>query len=268
MLSLLTINIGAASRGRAEALLDWLGKQPADILLLTETSAGAGTDYLLGRFREAGYAVGSTPGGDRDRGAVLISKIGLLSESLPGCAEVSLPGRLAGAVIDSEPRIAVLGIYVPSRDRSLPKTVKKQTFISSLLAALEALPAQLKGRLIIGGDYNVIGRGHVPRHPGFLPFEYGLLDALEQRGFIDAHARRAPGVQEHSWIGRTGDGYRYDYFHVGRELDSLVAGCEYLHETRVRRLTDHAAVALSLNVAKLTRLDTLELPSVQAATLF
>src|SRR6266511_4132043 len=227
MLSFLTVNIGAASRDWAESLLTWLAKQSGDVFLLTETGAGPGTDYLLTRFRDAGYAVVHTPDGNGDRGAALVSRVTLHPAPFPHFADVSLPGRLAGAVLDTEPRIAVLSVYVPSRDRSLDKTEKKQAFIGSLLAGLDAMPAELRGRLVIGGDYNVIARDHRPLHPGFLPFEFGLLEALERHGFGDAHQHCAPGAQAHSWIGRTGDGYRYDYFHVGSELGSQIKACAY-----------------------------------------
>ena len=72
------------------------------------------------------------------------------------------------------------------------------------------------------------------------------LEALERHGFVDSHEHCAPGTQAHSWIGRTGDGYRYDYFHAGRELGGRIKACAYLHETREQRLTDHAAVTLTL----------------------
>jgi exodeoxyribonuclease-3 len=259
MLSLLTVNIGAAGRERAEALLGWLAKRPEDVFLLTETSAGPGTDYLLRQFRGAGYAVVHTPDSTGDRGTALVSRVRLLAEPFQHFAGVSLPGRLAAVVLDTEPRLAVLSVYVPSRDRSVDKTEKKRGFIASLLAGLDAMPEELRGRLIIGGDYNVIARDHRPLHPGFLPFEFGLLEALEPHGFVDAYQRCEPGVQAHSWIGRTGDGYRYDYFHVGRELSGRIRGCTYLHETREQRLTDHAAVTLGLGVERVVRLDTGEL---------
>src|SRR5215468_6931068 len=122
MLSLLTLNIGAASRERAEHLLTWLAKRPEDdVLLLTETSAGAGTDYLLSQFRNAGYAVVHTPDRTGDRGTALVSRVRLLTEPFEHFADVSLPGRLAGAVLDTQPRLAVLSVYVPSRDRTLDK---------------------------------------------------------------------------------------------------------------------------------------------------
>jgi len=252
MLSILTVNIGAASRERAEDMLRWLSGRPEDVFILTETSAGAGTAYLLDQFRQAGYAVVHTPDASGDRGAALVSRTAI-TETLV-MAGVSLPGRVAAAVLDTSPAVAVLGMYVPSRDRSADKTEKKQTFVASLLAALDELPESLRNRLVVGGDYNVIARTHRPLHPGFLPFEFGLLETLEAHGLVDAHERCSPGAQPYSWIGRTGDGYRYDYFHVGRELAERITSCAYLHETRDQRLTDHAAVKLELGLDGVERL--------------
>jgi exodeoxyribonuclease-3 len=252
MLSILTVNIGAASRERAEDMLRWLSGRPEDVFILTETSTGTGTAYLLDRFRQACYAVVHTPDASGDRGAALVSRTAI-SETLV-MAGVSLPGRVAAAVLDTSPAVAVLGMYVPSRDRSADKTEKKQAFVASLLAALDELPEGLRNRLVVGGDYNVIARTHQPLHPGFLPFEFGLLETLEAHGLVDAHERCSPGAQPYSWIGRTGDGYRYDYFHVGRELAERITSCAYLHETRDQRLTDHAAVALELGLDAVERL--------------
>jgi exodeoxyribonuclease III len=130
------------------------------------------------------------------------------------------------------------------------------------------LPAELRNRLVIGGDYNVIARTHRLLRPGFLPFEFGMLEALETHGFADAHERCSPGEQPYSWIGRTGDGYRYDYFHIGGSLAGRITGCTYLHETRARRLTDHAAVTLGPEVDLVNRLDTSDPAEEEAATLF
>lgn len=268
MLSILTVNVGAASRERAETMLRWLAARPEDVFILTETSAGAGTAYLLDRFRQAGYAVVHTPDGNGDRGAAIVSRATVAEPLSARFAGVSIPGRVAAAVLDTEPAIAVLGVYVPSRDRSADKTEKKQGFVASLLKALDELPMELRDRLVMGGDYNVIARTHTPLHPGFLPFEFGLLEALETHGLVDAHDRCSPGEQAYSWIGRTGDGYRYDYFHAGRELAGRITGCVYLHETRKQRLTDHAAVNLTVAVDRVARLTTSNPAEEEAATLF
>jgi exodeoxyribonuclease III len=267
VLSILTVNLGAAARERAGVMLRWLAARPEDVLLLTETSGGSGTTWLLDRFRQAGYAVVHTPDLNGDRGAALVSKV-RVAGWLAGLTNITIPGRVAAAMLDTEPAVAVLGVYVPSRDRSADKTEKKQTFITSLLSALDGLPPEVRDHLVVGGDYNVIARDHRPLHPGFLPFEFGLLEQLGVHGLVDAHARCSPGEQAYSWIGRTGDGYRYDYFHVGRELDSRIHSCAYLHETREQRLTDHAAVSLTLTVDGVHRADTRDLLDDDQAALF
>ncbi|GAA0399217.1 hypothetical protein Acor_21520 [Acrocarpospora corrugata] len=166
----------------------------------------------------------------------------------PALDQVSIPGRVAVAVLDTDPRTWFLSVYVPSRDRGADKTTRKEMFVGSLLKLLAELPAGPHDHLVIGGDYNVIPADHDPLHPGFLPFEFGLLDTLHARGFVDAHRHCAPGVQAYSWIGRTGAGYRYDYFHVGSALSGRIQACEYLHEPRELGLTDHAAVRLDLDI--------------------
>jgi exodeoxyribonuclease-3 len=254
VLRILTINIGAASRLRAEKLLTWLAARPEDVFMLTETSAGTGTAFLLDQFRRAGYVVVKTPD-DGDRGAAIVSRVHVFDEELAPLNKVTIPARVAAAVLDTQPRVSAISVYVPSRDRSVDKTERKQQFIGSLLDALANLPTVSRGGLVLGGDYNVISRTHQPRHVGFLPFEYGLLETLTESGLIDAHQHCTPGAQPHSWIGRTGEGYQYDYFHVARDLSTRIEACAYLHETREQQLTDHAAVTLSLRV-EATRLDT------------
>lgn len=253
---MLTVNVGAAALPRAEKLLAWLTARPEDVFLLTETSSGPGTAYLMDSFRASGYAVEHTPDSAGERGAAIVSKVPFKASLSAHVAGISLPGRVAFVRLDTEPATALMAVYVPSRDRSIGKTERKQLFLASLTDTLDRLPTQTLDHLIIGGDYNVISRDHEPRYPGFLDFEYSLLERLERHSLVDAHRRMYPGQQVHSWIGRTGDGYRYDYFHVGTGLAERITDSEYLHETRDIRLTDHAAVTLSVDLNVPARLAT------------
>ncbi|GAA3679223.1 exodeoxyribonuclease III [Nonomuraea antimicrobica] len=246
MIRAVTVNIGAAARERAERMLRWLADRDDDVVMLTETSAGPGTAWILEQYRRAGYAVINTPD-DGDRGAALISRIPVTAHQ-PDFGQVSIPARVATARLDTRPATWWVSVYVPSRDRSADKTTRKELFITSLLKAIAQLGPDERGHLVIGGDYNVIAADHRPLHPGFLPFEFGMLDTLTAEGFTDTHAHMAPEAQPYSWIGRTGDGYRYDYVHVGSELTGRIRDCAYLHETRTEALTDHAAVELHLDL--------------------
>lgn len=261
---MLTLNVGAAALPRAENLLAWLAARPEDVFLLTETSSGPGTAYLMERFRTAGYAVEHTPDSTGDRGAAIVSKVPVTASLHPHLPGISLPGRVAFVRLDTRPATALMAVYVPSRDRSVDKTDRKSRFIESLTAALKSLPSSILRTLIIGGDYNVISRNHSPRHSGFLDFEFGLLETLQSHALTDAYEATHPGQQAHSWIGRTGDGYRYDYLHVATGLAEQITDCDYLHQTRELRLTDHAAVTLALNINVPARLETAD-PTVTAS---
>lgn len=246
MLSLLTLNVQAAAMRRAQALLLWLDKRTEDIVILSETSAGAGTRYLLDQCRNGGLAVLKNSGVPGDRGVALVSRTPL--RACPGILKgLTLPGRVVAARILGT-RTTVIGVYVPSSDRAPEKLARKRDFLTSLLAALHSLPEQTRAHLVLGGDYNVIARDHQPSYRSFLPFEYALLDSLQDLGLSDAYTGRQITTQPHSWIGRTGNGYRFDYFHVGTALRERVIDCSYLHQPREQKLSDHAAVTLTLDV--------------------
>ena len=108
-------------------------RHDADVVILTETSAGLGTRHLMTGLRERGYEVhGSPDAGGRDRGVVVASRVPV-RQALGSRLSVTLPWRAIGIVLDTEPRLAVLGVYVPSRDRTPRKIERKRAFIVSLL---------------------------------------------------------------------------------------------------------------------------------------
>ncbi|WP_117211129.1 endonuclease/exonuclease/phosphatase family protein [Allorhizocola rhizosphaerae] len=253
MLSLLTLNIQAPALSRARDLLAWLDTRDDDLVILTETSAGEGTAHLLEQCRRAGMAVLHTPH-PGERGVALLARVPVTArpELLAG---VSIPGRAVAATVDIDTPFTVIGVYVPSSDRAPDKVTRKRVFVSTFLDAIARLPEAQRHRLVLGGDYNVIARDHRPAYRGFLPFEYEMLDRLHEYGLADAHEHCCPGVQAHSWIGRTSNGYRFDYVHIGAALVDRLTGCDYLHQPRELKLSDHAAVAVGLDMAPLRRLE-------------
>ncbi|MEA2493876.1 MAG: exodeoxyribonuclease [Thermoleophilaceae bacterium] len=247
-LSAMTLNIGAAAAPRAEAILEWVAARGDDVVVLTETSGGPGTRLLVAGLAECGYAVREMlPEGVRDRGVLVASRLPV-HQVFRTRIDVTLPWRAVGMVLDTDPRVAVLGVYVPSRDRSPVKVARKEQFIDSFLASVGRLPGSLRGRLLVVGDYNVVRREHEPWLPGFFDYEYRLHEELERLGFAAAHDLDGHSVHPHSWIGRTGTGYLYDYVHVGSALHDHVDHCAYLHEPRTTRLSDHAAVEVRLRL--------------------
>jgi exodeoxyribonuclease III len=243
---ILTLNIAAAAEPRATKILHWLRGRSDDVIVLSETSAGPGTQLLRAGLEADGYATFATTD-ERDRGVLLASRLGVRGS----IAEISVsqPCRAAAVLLDTSPRLAVLGVYVPSRDRSPEKVARKQRFLASLLASIESLSEPSRARLLLLGDYNAVARHHEPALPGFFPYEYDFHDRLAGIGLRAAHELKPFGsAHPHSWIGRTGIGYLYDYAHLGSALGDRLQRCQYLHGPRQQRLSDHAALALRLQL--------------------
>ncbi|TDQ53124.1 endonuclease/exonuclease/phosphatase family protein [Actinorugispora endophytica] len=265
MVSVLTLNIGAAAEPRAQRLLDWLDSRDEEVIVLSETSSGPGTALLLDRYTKAGWDVVHCPDSGGERGVAVLSRVATVRAARPEFTCVSIPGRAAYTVLDTQPRIGVLGLYVPNTKLG----DKKKTFVSTLLAAVRSLPDEQLAHLVVAGDYNVISRSHQPPHSGFAAYEYALLDGLERIGMVDAHTRLHPDAHPHSWVGRTGDGYRYDYIYAGLRLAERITGSAYLHEPRTPpALTDHSAVTLDLVLDSTRLLDVGDPAAEDTPTLF
>jgi exodeoxyribonuclease-3 len=119
------------------------------------------------------------------------------------------------------------GVRVPSRDRTEAKVTRKRTFLGGLAAAL---PTGKAGHRLVLGGFNILEPTHVPRYRTFQAWGYGFCTGLATAGYRDAFRLLAPDALECSWVGRTGDGYRYDHAHVSGPLTRHVTGCRNVHE--------------------------------------
>jgi exodeoxyribonuclease III len=250
-LRLMTLNISGPSMGRAQRLLEYLCEIDPDIVVLTETRANAGTGFLLESFQDAGYEVEAPMSASNgERGVAILHRVAD-SSVVSSTDPVDLSHRLVSLLIGSRPTLTLMGVYVPSRDASPDKVLRKQTFVEQMTERVRGVAKERD--LILMGDLNVIGRNHYPKYSNFRAWEYDLLDQIASVGLVDVFKELNPGVQAHSWIGRKGAGYRYDYVFVSESLSAHVQGCEYLHEPRERGITDHAALQMTIGAATATR---------------
>jgi hypothetical protein len=94
------------------------------------------------------------------------------------------------------------------------------------------------------------------------PFEYDFYQQLtNEHGLIDSFRVLHRDSVEHSWVGRTGDGYRYDHAHCTADLASKSARLQLQPPTSVRCVKPHLlgtigsqeAIAELLSVPELHR---------------
>ncbi|MEU5498019.1 endonuclease/exonuclease/phosphatase [Streptomyces griseofuscus] len=245
-LDVLTFNLNNPSRERAERQLAYLADRPEAVLVLTETADSAGCAFLATRFAAAGYDVEfQLPGSRGERGVMIVSKLA----TRPGPTTLGyLPHRCVSVTVDTDAGpLDVIGLYVPSRDASEEKKLRKRSFLEQCRRGIPE--AGNRQRLVIG-DFNILEPAHTPRYRFFQPFEYAFYEWLGEVGYQDAFRRLYPQVLEYSWVGRTGDGYRYDHAHASKALADKLRECAYVHEVRTGedRLTDHSALTVSLAV--------------------
>ncbi|WP_018680155.1 endonuclease/exonuclease/phosphatase family protein [Actinokineospora enzanensis] len=250
-LSLITVNVGAPSLDRAHRQLRWLAARPEEVLVLTETKATPGSQFLAEAFTTAGYAVTFPEHAPGELGVMIVSKLRTAPDPL-GAALDYLPARAAGVVVDTtDGPLRVVGAYVPSRDATAEKTDRKKTWLQRFGRALDATASEVP--LLLLGDLNVLEPSHTPAHRGqFAPFEYAFYSSLPDRhGLLDLFRHLHPDRVEHSWARRADLGYRYDHAHASRTLTERLTACEYVHETREptadgNRLTDHSGLTVRL----------------------
>lgn len=241
-LSLLTWNVANPSAERAERQLSWLTTRPEQIFVLTETKASAGCKLLADAFRSGGYEVVESDPNPGEFGTMIVSRLSV--EPDEWAKQLSyLASRACSALLPtSVGRIHLIGLYVPSRDASPEKKRRKLDWLNSCQKGLDALQDKHFGTIFLG-DLNILEPGHHPHYPFFAQFEYDFYEALTSNyGLIDAFRHLNPELLEYSWVGRTGDGYRYDHVFCSESLCDVLTACEYLHEPRESRLSDHSAV--------------------------
>jgi exonuclease III len=240
------LNVSGPSLARAERIWDYLVKIDADVLVLTETRGTPGTEALLASFRDAGYTVGAASDLDRgERGVAIVHRLEGATDSI--VETVDLSHRIRVTTLEADEPLTVVGVYVPSRDGSPEKINRKRNFLNQLNRVLRRVSHNRN--LVLMGDLNIVSRSHEPRYSAFRSWEYDALEEISGCGLADGFLELHPSTQAHSWIGRTGNGYRYDYAFLSASLLDKLNRCEYVHEPRELGLSDHAGMLLTIETS-------------------
>ncbi len=241
-------NIQNPSVERAVKQSQWLRKRPEQVFVLTETKASKGCLFLENYFRAYGYHVLFPKPEGKEYGVMIVSKIPFKEsssfqfthpiQSRTTAVELSFPAGV----------IELIGTYVPSRDVSEEKISRKKTFLAAMSDAFAQSP-RTPLRLFVG-DLNILEPDHEPAYPFFQSWEYDFYENLKSQGLIDAFRSLHPNQTEYSWVGKRGDGYRYDHAFVSEGLHKQLTECFYVHEPRgaAMRLSDHSAIVTQISL--------------------
>ena len=253
----LSINIGNPSLERAQKQCEWLLNREEDVFVLTETKESKGCLYIEEFFKQYGYDLFSfhtstfydvefPHSQTGDLGVMIISKYPITKKNNYFPKDSIYFSRQLEVEIQIEnEKLNVVGLYVPSRNRTEEKIFRKRRFIEDIEIYLKR---ECHEKRIIMGDLNILEKNHKPHYSTFFSWEYDFYDNIIESGYIDAFKYISPYKQEYSWVGRTQDGYRYDYCFVSSSLETDILECQYIHETREIKITDHSAIVMTLNI--------------------
>lgn len=247
-ISIFNWNISNPSLQRAIKQIKWLSQFGHDILILTETKSSDGCKYINNRLHSLGYQVLFPKPLVKEYGTLIASKFKVKETNFSNFINDELRTRVVSVIVlIQQKEFEIIGAYVPNR-----RDEQKKNFLQDLQTALLKMP-QREYRVFCG-DLNILEPAHYPHYSKFEKWEYDFYTFLLKNKFIDAYRYINPNIHEYSWIGRTGDKYRYDHFFVSSELLSMINDCNYLHEPRNLKLSDHSAMYLKINHLKFSNL--------------
>ena len=198
-ISIATLNIGAASKGRARRILDdWVLRSDFDVYVFTESSEGEGTDLIVSAFSDVGWSVLRRNTELGDRGTTVASRIRARdAKSYP--SDDPAPGRAVVIELETDPKVELIAMYVPNRGNEPSKTDRKKSYLDSWLKYLSIAP-HIHHRILIG-DLNVVP---TEQKPTFLPqqrFEYDWYSKISRDcGLYDAAVEHNNAGHENTWV--------------------------------------------------------------------
>jgi exonuclease III len=240
-------NVQSASAARAETQVQWLNSIAADVVVLTEVPKGGDHHYAL--LCEAGFDVLS-PAPCLDSRVIIAVRVGRV-QRVSERSVTDLPHRaLECAISCGALKFAMLGVYVPSRGPAHQRNVRKRSFQNDLETALrQRMIDDPEVDLLILGDLNVVEPDHQPEHKVFGQWEYDFYRSFDRAGLVDVYRLHNSEQMEHSWIGRSGNGYRFDHAFASENVARSITRCFYDHSPRLMNLSDHSAMILEVRTS-------------------
>lgn len=243
---LYSVNIGNPSIERAKSQVSFLRSLDFDILILTETKLSVGCDYIYYSFLDSGYNVIHNIKNKNSLGTMIISKNELKNIDLNSVDSsndlINSRMIITNVLLTKDTTINICGVYVPSRDRTNIKIARKQEFIKGFKSNIKLYNVD-----IISGDFNIIPRSHIPKYNTFYQWEYDFYDSIT-KSYYDVHTLVQGKNLGHTWIGRTGNGYRYDYCFINKKAKIKVQSFNYDNSLRHMHLTDHKGIKIKFSI--------------------
>ena len=229
MIKILSWNIRQGGGSRISAILAFLRKADADVLVLSEFRNNARGVTLRSELMKSGYRYQCvSPSGSEVNSVSIVSKYPgnciLHMESDPIYGSNLLEFNLGA--------FSIMGGYFPH---------KKHHVLFDYIQSM----TERDHPFILCGDLNT-GINRADQQGDSFWYEDDFK-RLVDGPMVDAFRLIQGDISEFSWFSHGGNGYRYDHCLVSSEIAFLVDDCDYLQDAREKEISDHAPMILTLN---------------------
>lgn len=243
-LRLIALNMESPSLERARRQIEWLYETGRNVLVMTEMKIGDGSRHIVKDLESSGFTVTQPQTGPEDRYATLVATKGY--EVRPVALSFHTARMVAARLTTHFGELNVIGLYSLTNGMSAESSRNRRAFQEQVVEALRLrLAAEPDVPLLVAGDYNILEPGHQPPSTLFEEHDYEFYRALIALGLVDGYRRIQPDGRDLTWYGPQG-GQLLDYALMSPGTGDRLAECRFDHFTRSSKLSDHAALMLTV----------------------
>ena len=251
---IISYNVNGIRAAIKKGFLEWLKKNPSDIICVQETKAQKeNVDHKL--FNDLGYH--DYWFSAQKKG---YSGVAIFTKIKPDHVEYGSGYKLSdeeGRVLQLDfGDIRLINAYFPSGTSSDERQKYKYQWLDEFYTYLNKLKKKIP-KIILCGDYNIAHKEidiHDPKgnkkSSGFLPEERAWMDKFFESGWIDTFRTHHPEPHRYSWwsqrfptVRLNNKGWRIDYINVTESLKKNLKDAEIFPEVKH---SDHCPVYLEL----------------------
>ncbi|MGB4588922.1 MAG: endonuclease/exonuclease/phosphatase family protein [Clostridiaceae bacterium] len=224
-------NIRQGGGTRINQIIKDILNHDSDYYVLTEYRNNENGRKLIESMTENGYVQHFALQTDKNKNTVMIGSKHNFSAKV---YNTELEDEYFRVIRIENEEIILYGAYFPQKNE------KKRIFEFLLKEmALETT----KPTLFIG-DFNT-GKPFADEVKNtFYCSQY--MDAIEQRGYVDAWRFIHHDEREYTWYSNKGNGFRVDHAFINSNYKNNIVVCNYSHNERINKSSDHSLIAIEV----------------------
>lgn len=229
-MKIVTINLRHGGANRIKRIGDYLLRNEADVIVLTEYRNNSSGAVLNDQLTAAGFQGFFAPADDPRK-----NRVAIFSPASASAVTMSPSAGDTHRIVACEVGgLTVVGVYFAQLSAK-----------ASLFDYLNERPTPLQGDALVIGDFNT--GLHFLDETGATFHCADRFQKMGERGYSDLWRLQHGGdAREFSWMSNQNNGFRIDHAMGTGAIPSRTISCYYDHTTR-SELTDHSALWVTLN---------------------